>query len=226
MPVGICATSWLWAAHRILSVAYYCVAGRASYSEKRRARIIDEFVEQRNGATVSGTRVFCWTPLSMPTGAGSRWSRSGRISVGEDAYSQRGAREASGWWYSRKCEVNKKTLQSLAQARVADARTLLNAKRFDAAYYLAGYAIECALKVCIAKKTKPHDFPDKEFARRVFTHDLEELAELAGLMKPLRLQFRQDAALESKWGIVKDWSAVSRYELVPQREAAVRQARC
>lgn len=62
--------------------------------------------------------------------------------------------------------MNKKILQALAEARVADARALLNAKRFDAAYYLAGYAIECALKACIAKRTRRHDFPDKEFARK------------------------------------------------------------
>lgn len=115
--------------------------------------------------------------------------------------------------------MNKKILQALAEARVADARTLLNAKRFDAAYYLAGYAIECALKACIAKKTKRYDFPDAALARKVYTHDLEELAEIAGLMKPLKQQFRHDSALEAKWGIVKDWSEVSRYELVPQREA-------
>jgi HEPN domain-containing protein len=71
--------------------------------------------------------------------------------------------------------VNQKILQALADARVADARTLLNAKRFDAAYYLAGYAIECALKACIATKTERHDFPDKDFARDVYTHNLVDL---------------------------------------------------
>jgi hypothetical protein len=81
--------------------------------------------------------------------------------------------------------VNKKILQALAEARVADGRTLLHARRFDAAYYLAGYAIECALKACIAKKTKRHDFPDKDFAIKTHTHKLEKLAELAGLMKQL-----------------------------------------
>jgi hypothetical protein len=116
--------------------------------------------------------------------------------------------------------VNKKILQALADARVADARTLLNAKRFDAAYYLAGYAIECALKACIATNTKRHDFPDKDFARNAHAHKIQTLADLAGLMQQLQLQFRQDPTLEANWGwVVKDWSELSRYELVPQREA-------
>jgi len=65
--------------------------------------------------------------------------------------------------------VNKKILQALAEARVTDARTLLSAKRFDAAYYLAGYAVECALNACIAKRTNRHDFRDKDVAREVYT---------------------------------------------------------
>jgi HEPN domain-containing protein len=121
--------------------------------------------------------------------------------------------------------VNKKILQALAEARVADARALLNAKRFDAAYYLAGYAIECALKACIAKRTRLHDFPDKEFARKVYTHDLDDLLGIAGLKGQLQQRFHQDPALEAKWGIVKDWSEQARYEMAgPQRES-LRRAR-
>jgi HEPN domain-containing protein len=98
-------------------------------------------------------------------------------------------------------------------ARLSYAR--LKAKRFDAAYYLAGYVIECALKACIAKKTKRHDFPDKDFARKAYTHDLEDLAQLAGLKDTLKLQFRQYPSLETQWGVVE----VSRYEMLPYREA-------
>jgi len=32
---------------------------------------------------------------------------------------------------------------------------------FDGAYYLAGYAVECAIKACIAKGTRRYEFPDK-----------------------------------------------------------------
>ena len=116
--------------------------------------------------------------------------------------------------------MNKKILQALTEARVADARTLLNAKRFDAAYYLAGYAIECALKACIATKTKRHDFPDREFARDVYTHNLVDLVRIAGLKEQWNHRSHQDPAFETKWVIVKDWSEKARYEMrTPQREA-------
>jgi hypothetical protein len=36
--------------------------------------------------------------------------------------------------------------QHLARARVKEAEILINAGEFDGAYYLAGYALECALK--------------------------------------------------------------------------------
>ena len=45
----------------------------------------------------------------------------------------------------------------------------------DGAYYLAGYAIECALKACIAKATRRYDFPDRKKVDASHTHDLREL---------------------------------------------------
>lgn len=47
--------------------------------------------------------------------------------------------------------MNRSDFQDLAQIRLAEAAALLQAERFDGAYYLAGYAVECALKACIAK---------------------------------------------------------------------------
>ena len=44
-----------------------------------------------------------------------------------------------------------------------------------------GYSIECALKACVAKLVKRHDFPEKGFANDAFTHDLEKLIRLTGL---------------------------------------------
>ena len=107
--------------------------------------------------------------------------------------------------------VNRKELQSLAEARLKDAQTLFDHGRFDGAYYLAGYAIECALKACIAKKTKRHDFPDKDFAHNVYTHDVSTLLRLSGLESELRSQFRTEPKLEARWGVVKGWNEKSRY---------------
>jgi hypothetical protein len=56
--------------------------------------------------------------------------------------------------------MNRADLQALADLRVKEATILLDANCFEGAYYLLGYAIECALKACIAKQIKQHDFPD------------------------------------------------------------------
>jgi HEPN domain-containing protein len=56
-------------------------------------------------------------------------------------------------WY-----MNRTDLQILAEDRLKDAEVLLAKGRFAAAYYLAGYAVECGLKACIAKLTKAEDF--------------------------------------------------------------------
>jgi HEPN domain-containing protein len=63
-------------------------------------------------------------------------------------------------------------LQQLADDRVLDAEALLNAGRWSGAYYVSGYAVECALKACIAKQTNLHDFPDKTVVQKSHAHDL------------------------------------------------------
>jgi hypothetical protein len=75
--------------------------------------------------------------------------------------------------------VNRSDLQRLAELRLSDAQALFDAHAFEGAYYLAGYAIECALKACIAKRTREFDFPDKREVERSYTHDLERLMEVA-----------------------------------------------
>jgi hypothetical protein len=77
---------------------------------------------------------------------------------------------------------------------------------------LNGYAIECALKACIAKQGRRHEFPLKvEYVRRVYTHNLEELLKLADLEQQLQSDMRTNTVLARNWAIVKDWSEESRY---------------
>jgi len=57
--------------------------------------------------------------------------------------------------------INRQKLQELALMRIAEAKVLFNASHFAGAYYLAGYAIECGLKACIAKTVNQYDFPSK-----------------------------------------------------------------
>jgi len=103
----------------------------------------------------------------------------------------------------------------LTELRVEEAEVLLKAKKYDGAYYLAGYAVEFGLKACIAKKTRRYDYPDKDFAIKCFSHKVEQLVELADL----RAALRSDAALMVNWAIVKDWTEQSRFERKTRADA-------
>jgi HEPN domain-containing protein len=107
--------------------------------------------------------------------------------------------------------VNRIDFQQLAEVRIAEAGVLLAQGKYDGAYYLAGYAVECGLKACIAKLTKAEDFPDKQFAQKCYTHDLRELLALAGLTAQRDADAQADPDLFKNWQVVKDWSESSRY---------------
>jgi hypothetical protein len=103
-------------------------------------------------------------------------------------------------------------LQNLAERRIADAKALLDAGRYDAAYYLAGYAVECGLKACIANLLKAEVFPEKGFASAVYIHDLEKLIVLAGLKDRFDTDAGADPTLFVHWGIVSGWKEDTRYQ--------------
>lgn len=107
--------------------------------------------------------------------------------------------------------MNRKDLQSLARARIAEAKTLCEAGLSDGAYYLAGYAVECALKACIAKGTRRYDFPDKKSVDASHTHNLKDLTKLANLELARLEQAKRDPAFRNNWDVVQQWSEHSRY---------------
>jgi hypothetical protein len=106
--------------------------------------------------------------------------------------------------------MNRGEFQSLATERLEDAAALLKAGRYAGAYYVSGYAIECALKACIAAKTKQDEFPPKE-AAKYYVHDLPKLLDFAGLAPAFELDAGRDPALGANWAIVKDWTEEARY---------------
>ncbi len=63
--------------------------------------------------------------------------------------------------------MNRAELQQLSDERIEDARALLAAKRWPGAYYLAGYALECALKSCVLAYIDRTGiiFEDKKYAQ-------------------------------------------------------------
>ena len=93
-----------------------------------------------------------------------------------------------------------------------EAGALVRSRKEIGAYYLAGYAVECALKACIAKATKRHEFPPKsDHVRKVYSHNLEELLRIAGLEKQFEADSRANPDLAINWGIVKSWSEETRF---------------
>jgi len=69
---------------------------------------------------------------------------------------------SSGCPLLRGYEMNRAELQALAELRISEAQALLTlpAPMPDGAYYLAGYAVECALKACIARGYGPEEWPE------------------------------------------------------------------
>ena len=107
--------------------------------------------------------------------------------------------------------MDRKDLQALARIRLREAKALLSVGLNDGAYYLAGYAVECALKACIAKQTRKHEFPEKARVDASYTHNLRELARVANLETPRVQRVKDDEAFGKNWEVVRRWSERSRY---------------
>ena len=109
--------------------------------------------------------------------------------------------------------MNRDSLQRISSQRRKEAAALLKAGHYSGAYYLTGYAVECALKACIAKQTARYDFPNKRLAQDCWTHDLERLIQLSGLASSLAADLKESPAFAINWTTVKDWDESSRYDL-------------
>ncbi len=112
--------------------------------------------------------------------------------------------------------MNRSDFQRLARIRLREARLLLENGCYEGAYYLGGYAVECALKACIAKKTRRYDFPERD-AQKYYVHTLEKLAPLAG--KALDDDLESSVGVKANWAIVTKWTHESRYAATSEQEA-------
>jgi hypothetical protein len=73
---------------------------------------------------------------------------------------------------------------------------LLAAGQWDAAYYLLGYCIECALKACVAKQFRLHEVPDKELVNSFYTHRLDKLLTISGVKSEMEIHAKTDSSFE------------------------------
>ena len=115
--------------------------------------------------------------------------------------------------------MNQAELRLMAEERILDAAALINGSRWAYAYYVAGYAVECALKSCVLARMIHTGgvFQDKKFAEWCWTHDFGELVKLAGMTQELNARLAASAAaggaFVANWGTVTQWNEMSRYEL-------------
>jgi len=106
----------------------------------------------------------------------------------------------------------RREFQQLARMRLKDARVLLRNRNVEGAYYLTGLAVECAVKACISKNTRRHDFPPPQnTVRDIYTHDLAKLIKAAKLETALDLERTRNKSFNENWDVVKVWNVESRY---------------
>lgn len=98
--------------------------------------------------------------------------------------------------------------QSLADQRLIEAKALLDLGHWDGAYYLAGYAVELALKACIIK-----------FSKHCYTHALDKLILTARLDAILQTATAAAPQFDANWHIARDWNEEKRYHRIEQIEA-------
>ena len=117
--------------------------------------------------------------------------------------------------------LNTEDFKKLAETRLNEAQILLDNRKYDGAFYLAGYAVECGLKACIASRTRQGDFPPEWNVVResFYTHSLETLCDTvfeAGVFEDTK---RRDSRPEDQWTVVKEWTEKSRYEIHSEEKA-------
>ncbi|MFM7318202.1 MAG: DNA-binding protein [bacterium] len=113
--------------------------------------------------------------------------------------------------------TSRSDFEKLIELRLREAKLLLVAKEWDGAYYLAGYAVEFALKIkIIAHLMNSNSFPEKKLADNFYKHELTLLRKMA----KLDIEMDNDATVSTQWDIVKDWNEQTRYETGKQENDA------
>jgi HEPN domain-containing protein len=110
-------------------------------------------------------------------------------------------------------------LQQLADEKLSDAQILFSAKSWSNAYYLAGYAVELAIKACIAKSFKADTVPDKDVVLKTYSHEFPKLIGTAGLTAELQKQVQASQDFGTAWGVVNEWSPEDRYRSNSEQDA-------
>jgi hypothetical protein len=109
--------------------------------------------------------------------------------------------------------------RTLANMRVREARLLLGGSEWSGAYYLAGYAVECALKACLTRGFRGYQMPDKELVVKSHIHEIDALAKQAQLVGDIQTAGQADPVFRVNWSVVTAWKETSRYEIKTETQA-------
>jgi hypothetical protein len=122
--------------------------------------------------------------------------------------------------------ISKPVIKSLVARRLGDSKVLLKNRRYPAAIYLCGYALELALKYRICRLMKfDLGFPENktEFdlyysdTRKIFLRStIRELRDIRHHKLPVLLRYSGEQVnieshFPSEWNYVKDWNPEMRY---------------
>jgi len=102
-------------------------------------------------------------------------------------------------------------LQELARLRLREAQTLYKADLFDGCVYLAGYAVELALKARICRLLWVKEYPTTGDLGKAFkVHRLDQLIVLAGVSAQIDMDKNKE--LFDNWSKAVEWNPEQRYE--------------
>jgi HEPN domain len=107
--------------------------------------------------------------------------------------------------------ITRADFKKLAEIRLKDAKSLLEKRRYDGAYYLCGYVVECGLKACVARRLRQYQYPDLSFVKAIYTHNLRDLVKHAELTVELENTLKTDKQFAVYWSVLLLWSEQSRY---------------
>ncbi len=115
--------------------------------------------------------------------------------------------------------MNRADLLLMTDERLADAQVLWAGERWAFAYYVAGYAVECALKACVLSRMVHTGLVFERKLPEFRTHKLNDLIEIAGLRTELNARQSDGTGFAVNWDRVVKWTEESRYSDRSESEA-------
>ena len=88
-------------------------------------------------------------------------------------------------------------------------------------YYVAGYAVERALKSCMLARMiyTGWVFQEKVKIDECLTHNFDRLVNLSGLTDELEAQFKINPVFIGNWNVTTQWKVTDRYGFKTEAEA-------